>query len=180
MQRFVMTKGLPRKPGAKKDAVPEWTGPDPAAFLPDSVWQGPIQSRTRVWKQVSDSCSPRSWVEQDVSTVGWEDAADPGQRKFGLDPEAFGAMFLTEGVYLVAGETRRQSVTRPNPATEWMRGSWNLDPADSGRVASGSPDVFPTLNLSEFGRIMEVALAKAAERKDQPINGFAVLIKVED
>ncbi len=39
---------------------------------------------------------------------------------------------------------------------------------------------FPTLNLSEFGRIMETALATAAERRNKPIVGFTFMVKVDD
>lgn len=183
IQRFVMTAGLPEKSGKVPPASPQWVGPDPSGFLANAVWIGPLATQTRVWKQTSKACSATSWIEQksdQTSQIGWLADSGNGQMTFQLDPNKFAATLLTEGVYMIVGETKRLSVTQPNPATQWMRGAWNLNPAQAEAAARSTPPTFPTLNLSEFGRIMEGALAAAAERKNQPLVGFAVLVKVDN
>lgn len=183
IQRFVMSQGLPEKIGVVGPALPQWTGPEPSAFLANAVWTGPLATRTRIWTRTSDSCSPKSWIEQsneDTAQIGWSGTGSDGKMTFSLDPNKFGAVLLNEGVYMIVGETRRLSVIQPNPATAWMRGPWNLDPAAAERTAESALRIFPTLNLSEFGRMMEAALDSAAKRKNQPLVGFTVLVKVEN
>lgn len=183
IQRFVMSQGLPQKPGTKTPALPQWTGPDMAVFLDDAVWMGPLATKTRVWTQTSEACSAQSWIEQSNqanSQLGWSKPNGSGQITFSLDPNKFGSVLLNEGVYMIVGETRRLSLIQPNPSTEWMRGVWNLDPALAERMAGSAPQTFPTLNLSEFARMMEAALASAVEQKNQPLVGFTVLVKVEN
>lgn len=180
IQRFAMQRGLPERPGAGAPPLPQWTGPDPASFLANAVWAGPTTAQTRIWVRSSEACAASSWTEQKPSEVGWGPLLPDGRRTFSLDPAKFGASLLNEGTYLIVGETRRLSVAQPNPATAWMRGEWNLDPVRAESAAQSRPALFPTLNLSEFGRIMEAALAAAAERKNQPVNGFAVMVKVSD
>lgn len=180
IQRFAMQKGLPERSGAPSPQLPQWTGPDPANFLANAVWTGPTTPKTRIWVRTSDACAASSWTEQKASEIGWGPLLPDGRRSFTLDPKTFGASLINEGVYLIVGETRRESVTQPNPATAWMRGEWNLEPIRADAMSRSSPQLFPTLNLSEFGRIMEAALASAAERKDQAVSGFAVMVKVED
>jgi hypothetical protein len=183
IQRFVMSQGLPQKPGTKIPALPQWTGPDMSVFLDDAVWTGPLATTTRIWTKTSEACSPQSWIEQSNranSRIGWSKPNGIGQMTFSLDPNKFGSVLLNEGVYMIVGETRRLSVMQPNPRTEWMRGEWNLDPARAESMAGKTPQTFPTLNLSEFGRMMEAALASAVEQKNQPLVGFTVLVKVEN
>lgn len=180
IQRFAMQKGLPERRGTPTPPAPQWTGPDPASFLPNAVWSGLTTAQTRVWLKNADACAASSWIAQSTNETGWAPLAPDGRRTFTLDPGKFGASLINEGTYLIVGETRRQSLTQPNPATAWMRGEWNLDPIQAERIAGTRPRLFPTLNLSEFGRIMEAALAAAATRKDQPVSGFAVLVKVQD
>ncbi|MBY8825525.1 hypothetical protein [Sphingomonas colocasiae] len=179
IQRFALTRGLPEKRGAAAPDLPQWTGPKSSDFLKDVVWSGPTESRTRIWLRNDENCTKSSWLSRSESDLGWS-AAREGQRRFSLDPARLVSAFSSKGVYLVVGEVRRTSVSQPNPASAWMRGDWNLEPEQAQSVAQARPRVFPTLNLSEFGRIMEGALAAAAQKKDQPIAGFATLVKVED
>jgi len=180
IQKFVLKDGALNEPGKAAPAVPQWTGPKPEYFLNDAVWSGPTETRTRVWMRNGETCTSHDWVDQGSSPAGWsQEAAVGGQRTFSLSPDRFGAMLSAKGVYLLTGETRRLSVDLQNPATAWMRGPWNLAAEQAEEASRANPQVFPTLNLSEFARIMEAALAKAAQNKNQPIIGFSILVKVE-
>jgi hypothetical protein len=163
----------------QKRQLPSWTGPSDDYFLQDAVWKGDVAARTRVWVQINDKCEKGSWAEQGQSDLGWSEGAE-GQRTFRFDPDMFGATLAREGTYIVTGEIQRESLEQPNPDTGWLRGPWNLDPAKAEGMQGASPKVFPTLNLSEFGRIMEGALAEAAQRKKQPIAGFMFMVRVKD
>jgi len=180
VQRFLMRPGRPTKAAARVPEPPSWAGPKASAFLPGAIWQGPINVRTLVWKKSGEACSDKSWLRQNVAQTGWKAPRADGAATFTLAPDAFRGALSQKGTYLITGEVQRSSVTVPNPQNMWMRGPWNLTPEAAGATAGSAPGLFPTLNLSEFGRIMENALATAVERKDQPITGFTVLVKVED
>lgn len=180
IQRFTMRHGPPARPGARVAELPSWSGPKPSAFLPGAIWQGPVETRTRIWKQSSETCSAKSWLQQNVAETGWKSPGAGGMASFALDPDAFRGALPQKGTYLITAEVQRRSVTVPSPQNGWMRGPWNLTPDQARQVAGTAPEIFPTLNLSEFGRIMENALATAAERKNQPITGFTILVKVDD
>ncbi|WP_159979459.1 MULTISPECIES: hypothetical protein [unclassified Novosphingobium] len=179
IQRFSMTKA-PASPMRANAAGPTWVGPKPGSFLDDAVWAGPMRVRTRIWTKSGNACSAKSWLAQNEGVAGWHSEVTDGLATFTLDSKRFAAALSAKGTYLVTGEVQRTSLTLPNPRTEWMRGSWSLDPARAMMVAQRPPREFPTLNLSEFGRIMETALATAAERRNKPIIGFTFMVKVDD
>ncbi|MEI9852289.1 MAG: hypothetical protein WDN24_17145 [Sphingomonas sp.] len=69
---------------------------------------------------------------------------------------------------------------QPNPATAWFR-DWSFSTADgaaAGRTGNGA--FFRTLNLAEFARLLENALADAAEHNPGPITGFTFAVEVAD
>lgn len=182
VQRFALEATLPdlnADPDAAEVKVPSWLGPKETSFLDDAVWRGETVSRTRIWEQFDSECTETSWAESGASNLGWSKGAR-GQQRFGFDPDEFAAALPREGTYIVVGEIQRSALEQPNPQTEWMRGEWSLDPVRAERMVGLRPAVFPTLNLSEFGRIMEGALAEAARRKNQPIAGFAFMVRVKD
>ncbi len=158
---------------------PAWKGPDDKDFLANAVWKGPIKGRVKMWYRGADSCAPESWLEVDNADRLFSETSGAGQLSFALDPAVLADYVDRDGVYLLSSQLERQSVSVPNPDNAWMR-SWNLDPlAPSGPIAleSGAP-LFPTLNLAEFARQMENALAEAAEEKGGAITGFSALVKV--
>jgi hypothetical protein len=179
VQQFSLLPGLPTKQGTAQPKAPTWTGPKDASFLTDAVWEGPLSARTRIWFRKDSQCRPTSWAEARELEEGWSDAPGAGKKTLTLDPSRLGARLNRSGVYLVSGELKRTSVRVPNPANAWMRGYWNLAPEAATRIAAAPPPFFPTLNLSEVARLMENALATAAERKDAAVVGFSILVKVE-
>ena len=176
LQRFALTSGPLGRPAKTAPGVPKWTGPNPAYFLKDAVWRGPTAGQTRSWEQGSNPCA---WNSQGTRTDGWSQDGD-FQQSFALDPDKLRTTLARKGTYLLVGESRRRELAQPNPASDWMRGPWNLAPEAASAVARNAPPIFPTLNLSEFGRIMESALAIATRERNQPIVGFAVMVTVKD
>ncbi len=179
IQQFALRPGLPPRRDAPQPMAPSWTGPKDNAFLPDAVWQGDLSPKTRIWFRKDQQCKPTSWQEARATDEGWEALSGGGKMKLAIDPARIGPRLSQSGVYLISGELRRTSVLSPNPANEWMRGTWNLAPEAAAQVSRTPPPMFPTLNLSEVARLMEESLATAAERKQAAVMGFSVLVQVE-
>ena len=186
IQQFVLEPGVLRPRGGSP-AAPSWTGPKADGVLPDAVWRGPLEARTRIWQRSDARCGPASWLDMGSSKDGWRSGAADGGYTLALTPESLATKLSRPGaVYLVSGQVRRVSVTSPNPATGWMRGPWSLAPEDGARVAAAPPPLFPTMNLDEVARLLEAALRQAARKAyDDPkradaVAGFSVLVKVQN
>lgn len=96
-----------------------------------------------------------------------------------MRPEVLAAELPEEGTYLIVGELVRRSLGRQGPAVTWMN-NWSFSEAtEPTAVVEGKP-LFRTLYLSEFARLLEVALADAAARRPAPVQGFAAVVKLED
>lgn len=156
-----------------------WTGPSDALFRPDTVWNGPLEGRARVWERRATACGPADWIEGRPLAGAWQ-TTGAGQLRFTLDPRAVATGVGRSGTYLVTGEVHRTALATPNAASAWMR-TWSFAPGETtgGRVVGGSR-FFPTLHLSEVARLMENSLAEAARRQPKPIAGFDVIIKVSE
>lgn len=168
------------RPGATRTAViPTWSGPDEAAIAPGAVWAGDLSVRTSVWRQKRESgaCRASDWEDAGRFNGGWRSASEGTQRTFALDP-ALVADQLNPGTYLIVGEIARSTLTRPNPATAWMR-EWSFSPATEADIVADRPRLFPTLNLAETARLMENALADAGPESPS-VAGFSVVIQVKN
>jgi hypothetical protein len=180
VQQFSYNPDLDR-PDAEADSAPRfpaWSGPDPRLFLKHSVWQGPTQLRVRVWRRRDNQCTDQSWVELNNLAGDWPRIEPGGKVDFYLEPGLVRQTFRQEGAYVITGEMRRLSVMQENPQTEWMR-QWSL-PMVAGRYVAPAGPMFPTLNISEFGRILQVALADATEAQSRPVTGFTVMVHSAD
>lgn len=151
-------------------ASARWRGVDPDEMRPGAVWEGPSRGSTAVYRSVGSSCaaSGGDWRAEGQNADGWTGTG------YSLDPRSLAT--LPRGTYLLVGTLRRTGLESPNPATRWMR-EWSFD-APIEKVALSRP-VVPTLNLSETARLMENALARAAERRPTDIGGFAVGLKID-
>lgn len=156
-----------------------WTGPVPGSFRPNSVWSGGWTARTRVWERRGDRCRPADWIEGRPLDGLWRPAGT-GQMQFRLDPRVVATGVAREGTYLITGELRRASVETPNPASAWLR-AWSFSAGDdpAGRTLAGER-FFPTLHGAEVARLMENALADAARRRQEPIAGFDVVVRIRN
>jgi hypothetical protein len=170
-----------RGASARTDAAPvawHWQGPRQDAIVPNAVWAGPMRSHVRVWERRREGCDPANWFAAQPITQGWTDI-DGGQVRFDLKPDEIVRSLGRPGVYLLTGEVTRTGIEIPNPANGWMR-SWSFASSDAPAVVARNPALFPTLNLGEVARLFEIAQAEAAERRPHPIDGFSVVVKVED
>lgn len=160
--------------------LPEWRGPNPEAFLDKAVWEGPLATRSLVWQRLGKRCVPTDWSSPVKFSGGWEAGQQGGQSRHQLDPASFAATFRRPGVYLVTGEVARTSLSQPNSATAWLR-DWSFSTVQgTGQSAAEGAPFYKTLNLGEFSRLLENALADAAERNPGPITGFTYVVEVAD
>jgi hypothetical protein len=131
-----------------------------------------------VWEKRDDRCQPTDWAGPTKSELGWDDA-EAGQKRFGVQPTHFVEQLRRPGAYLVTGRLARTSVEQPNPQTEWLR-DWSFVTADRAIKSDDGPQLHRTLNLAEFSRLLENALADAAERNPGPITGFTFAVQIDD
>ncbi len=176
IQQFVLTGGLPTKPGAAAVPAPRWTAPKDSDFLPNAVWRGELAASVNLYQRQNDKCLPTSWIKQNPLV---DKQRVDGQFVYALNPGKLAGRMGQKGVYMLSGQIERVSVASPNSANDWMR-AWSLAPEAAAAAAKKPGALFPTLNLSEVARIMENALAVAAERNGGGIVGFSVLVKAED
>jgi hypothetical protein len=176
MQEFVINAAEAMRAPANAP-VYSWRGPTPAAFAPDSAWQGEFSTRTRVWQRRGNSCTEADWLEGANVQGLW--SGEGAQRQFSLKPEIM-ATELQSGTYLVSAEIERTALLTPNPASAWMR-DWGFTPADrdAARVGASGTPFFRTLHLGEVSRLLEGALSVAAEREPRPIFGLAFAVRVD-
>lgn len=168
----------PGAPAGDESRFPTWSGPDPALFVPHSVWQGPTQLRVRVWRRRDAKCTATSWIELNNLAGDWPRVEPGGKVDFHLTPALVRQTFRQEGSYVLTGEMRRLSVMQDNPQTAWMK-QWSL-PVVGGRYAVPAGGMFPTLNIDEFGRILQDALADATEAQSRPVTGFTIMVHSAD
>ena len=180
VQQFTYNPDLDRPGAAKGNSAtfPTWSGPDPSLFIPHSVWQGPTQLRVRVWRRRDNQCTSRSWIELNNLAGDWPRVEPGGKVDFHLEPGLVRQTFRQEGTYVLTGEMRRLSVMQDNPQTAWMK-QWSLPMVGGNYVAPSGP-MFPTLNINEFGRILQDALADTTEAQSRPVTGFTVMVHSAD
>lgn len=158
---------------------PSWTGPDPALFAPNAVWEGPTQLRVRVWRKRDDKCRPTSWTSINALAGDWPRIDAGAQTTFELLPRLIRNSLRQEGDYVLTGEVRRVSISQDiGPSMAWMA-QWSLDHGAGGYRAPPG-DLFPTMNIVEFARIMQSALADEVEKSDRPVTGFTILVRSGD
>jgi len=167
---------IPDNPGAP----PSWEGPTAQAFIPDSVWRGRYGSRVRIWDRRGRTCTEGDWLEGQPVPGLWG-AVEGGRHRFSLTPDLLVTEIGREGTYLIVAELEREELETPSPQSAWMR-EWGFAPNDASpqRGGAGGVPLFRTLHLQEFARLLENALADAAERNNTPLFGFAVLVRIED
>jgi hypothetical protein len=179
VEQFRVNRSNAMRSSARPASLPQWEGPNDAAFVPHAVWRGPLATHLIVWRREYAQCRPGDWGAPSRRDFGWRIANGSG-RVFALNPAEFVSQFRRPGTYLVTAEVARTSLNVPNEATAWLR-DWSFSAGQPRELsdAAGRP-LFRTLNLSEFSRLLEDSLAEAAERRPGPITGFTFVISVED
>ncbi len=177
IQQFEVSRSEALDPRARAGTVPSWTGPDDKDFIANAVWRGPLRTRVQIWESRGATCGKANWIGPTRSESGWSGSGS-GQQTYMLDPVALTKDLPRSGTYMITGEVARVSLDEQNAATAWMR-DWSFAPLEGSGL---SPDgaFYKTLNLAEFARLMENALAKAAERDPGPITGFTYVVRIKD
>ncbi len=179
LQQFSISSRAARRDGEGARQAVRWSGPKSEAMLNGAVWAGPLSPDTQVWAQHRDKAAcnaDKDWRSYGRMTTGWRAPDREGRQVFELSASELAA-HLRPGTYLIVGAVRRTSLTSPNPANAWMR-DWSFSDKTEAE-ARMRPGPFPTLNLSETARLMESALAEAAERSPATVAGFAVALQVK-
>jgi hypothetical protein len=177
IQQFEIRRSEAIDPRAKGGADPSWTGPDDKDFIDNAVWRGPLRTRVRIWESRGGTCGKVNWIGPTGGEAGWSSGGS-GQRTYTLDPLVLTKDLPRSGTYMITGEVARVSLDEQNASTAWMR-DWSFAPLQqSGLTADGG--FYRTLNLAEFSRLMENALAKAAESNPGPITGFTYVVRIKD
>lgn len=169
LPQFKLDRGAALRAGADAPGV-VWSGVSPSEMRTGAVWTGPSRGVTATFRMTGSSCKPDGgdWRPEGRGSEGWRGSG------FALEPGSLAEM--PRGTYLLVGGLRRTGLESPNPATAWMR-EWSFDASDE--KAAVRRRVVPTLNLSETARLMENALAAAAEARPTNIGGFAVAVQID-
>ena len=156
--------------GAEGSGSAAWAGVSVGAMRPGAVWKGSSRGMTSLYRMTGSKCLPGAgdWRPEGKNDDGW---AGDG---YSLVPSQVAT--LPRGSYLLVGSLRRTSLESPNEATRWMR-DWSFDAA--GERAALERKTMPTLNLAETARLMENALAQAAEKRPVEIGGFAAAVQID-
>lgn len=178
LQQFVVKRGDARGAPPRGATGPHWQGPSDESFMESAVWTGPLRVRSQVWENRGETCGAAQWLGPTRIDAGWQVGDEGGRQTYRLDPADLLKDLPRPGTYLITGEVARVSLEQPNPASAWMR-EWSFG-ADEGTGGAEGGRFYRTLNLSEFARLMENALAQAAERKPGPITGFTYVVQIAD
>ena len=157
--------------------APSWVGPRAASFPPGALWQGEYRPRTRVWERRNQNCAEDSWLELALPESLW--SAEGEGHRFRLAPDILAAELTGSGPYLLVGNVSRANMAPAGAATEWMR-QWSFEPGTEAQAALNGRRFFKTLYLGELAHQLEGALASVVRQQGKAVQGFAVILNVED
>ena len=131
---------------------------------------------TLVPPEPSAACDADAWYPLDIGRA-LQQVTDSGGPVVGLDVSHPDLLAIRPGEiaflrYRVAVETLQQS----GPGTAWLD-DWSFDAGEAAGLRSDPPPLFPALNLSEFGRILEIAMGELVTGETVAHGG--VLLSVE-
>ena len=144
--------------------------PAPATYrLAAETW-------TLVPPEPSAACHDGAWYPLDVGRA-LQQVEDSGGLSIGLDVSHPDLLAVRPGEiaflrYRVAVETLQQI----GPGTAWLN-DWSFDADDAQGLLSDFPPLFPTLNLAQFGRILEIAMGELVA--GETVAHGSVLLSVE-
>lgn len=175
IQQFIMQFKAPPANAAIEE--PKWSGPSENVFYKGALWQGQLEGQTVIRKRLNNKCKgeTRGWLPPIIVKNGWNNEGDKLSAE--LDPKNLIGNMGHKGVYMVSFEIVRKNLTPNNPQTEWTRGEWNLDPKKFSYP--NKSNMFPTLYLSEFSRLMEDTLGEAVQKEQAPITGTSFMVNVK-
>ena len=122
------------------------------------------------------ACESESWLTLDIQAA-FTQAEESGAQSIVLDvshPDLFG---IRPGeIAFVRYELSVASLERGGPSTNWLE-AWSFTSEDAPGLLADPPAFFPTLNLKEFGTILEIAMEEHV--KGNMIAHGSMLLSVE-
>jgi len=136
-----------------------------------------LDAWTLVPPEPSVACNDGVWLPIDVGRA-FEQFTDADDRPaIGLDATHPDLLAIRPGeIVFVRYQAAVASLQQGGPATSWLD-DWSFDERDARDLAADPPPFFPTLNLSEFGRILEIAMGELVA--GEAVARGSVLLSVE-
>ena len=108
----------------------------------------------------SVACNDGAWLPIDVGRA-FEQFTDTEDRPaIALDAGHPDLLAIRPGeIAFVRYHAAVAALQQGGPATSWLY-DWSFDESEAPDLAADPPSFFPTLNLSEFGRILEIAMGE--------------------
>lgn len=136
-----------------------------------------LDAWTLVPPEPSVACNDGAWLPIDVGRA-FEQFTDTEDRPaIALDAAHPDLLAIRPGeIAFVRYHAAVASLQQGGPATSWMD-DWSFDERDARNLAADPPPFFPTLNLSEFARILEIAMGELVA--GEALARGSVLLSVE-
>ena len=146
-------------------------GPKPAGYeITLNAW-------TLVPPEPSAACGEGAWLPIDLEQVFGASTDTEDRFAVALDlahPDLLA--IRSGGIAFARYRATVASLEQGGSATSWLD-NWSFDKSGALDLAADPPLFFPTLNLSEFGRILEIAMGEQVA--DEVVAAGAVLLSVE-
>ena len=119
-----------------------------------------LDAWTLVPPEPSVACNDGAWLPIDVGRA-FEQFTDTEDRPaIALDAAHPDLLAIRPGdIAFVRYHAAVAALQQGGPATSWLY-DWSFDESEARDLAADPPSFFPTLNLSEFGRILEIAMGE--------------------
>ena len=136
-----------------------------------------VDAWTLVPPEPSVACNDGAWLPIDVGRA-FEQVTDSEDRPaIALDAAHPDLLAIRPGeIALVRYQAAVTSLQQGGPATSWLD-DWSFDEGEARDLASDPPPFFPTFNLSEFGRILVIAMGELVA--GEAVARGSVLLSVE-
>jgi len=136
-----------------------------------------VDAWTLVPPEPSVACNDGAWLPIDVGRA-FEQFTDAEDRPaIALDAAHPDLLAIRPGeIALVRYHAAVASLQQGGPATSWLD-DWSFDESGARGLAADPPPFFPTLNLSEFGSILEIAMGELVA--GEAVARGSVLLSVE-
>ena len=162
--------------------------PGPALFAPiadaghpgapkPADYELALDAWTLVPPEPSVACDDGAWLPIDVGRA-FEQFTDTEDRPaIALDAAHPDLLAIRPGeIAFVRYHAAVASLQQGGSATAWLD-DWSFDESEARDLAADPPPFFPTLNLSEFGRILEIAMGELVA--GEAVARGSVLLSVE-
>ncbi len=107
----------------------------------------------------SAACDPGAWYALDLGLAPRQ-VADADGLAIGLDVSDPALLAIRPGeIVFMRYRVAIGSLQAGGRGGEWL-GDWSFDAEDAPSLLSDPPALFPSLNLAEFGRILEIAMGE--------------------